>query len=333
MNLRELLPKLTQGNTDERLAALEELYSKDNTHLTKDLFEAIYDLKFHTDFQLKFWAKKVLNKFEGRIDLDRTVNSPIPPGQGEPGDEEEPQETPLPKVIELMESGAEDLPLEDVERVLETRDPEWVPAILGYLRNCRDLNQLSFLTKALGEYFPQEDILLDLAIFLKHEDTRIVANAVEGIGAIHSPKSFAILTQLLESPDNRVRSNVAVAIGKYNKAEAYQIVQKMLSLEGKSHMQISSCHAIKAIGDETFLNLLQPILEGENDVLIGEALNVFCHFTGEKTIQILKSIIPRVAHSSGRVKKYTEILEKIKKRTQVQEKLRKNQGTGKSWMY
>jgi hypothetical protein len=298
MDAREIVGKIKSGNVQEIDAVLRELFSSFEGTLSKDLFEALYDLKFHSDMGVKFWAKKVLNTFELKGKKDENRRPPATPIDESPLPEEESADTgaapadaavppakpeaPAPaknRVIDVsdlcrrFEEAPESLTFEDLSDLCDARIPQMFEPLLGYLQECHDIQKLSYLTKQLGKAYPREELYQHLAPFLKHEDVRIIANTVEGLAALGSPKVFVILAQMLEHPDNRVRSNVAVAVGQFDKDQAYSILEKMISLAGKAHMQASACHAIKELDDPRFFPLLKPIMTDE--LLLPLALQAF----------------------------------------------------------
>jgi hypothetical protein len=332
-DIAEYLPRLRDGNLATILSSLKEMFELEDIRVGKDLFEILYDLKFSRDFQVKFWAKKVLNKFEVKS-VAGTQGNAAPeeqPPEAAPV-QEIPEEVPLETLIRKMKNHFTDLSLDDLQRLMADKSEEILPIALGYLKQSQDIMQISFLTKTIGVNFPREDILPELAVFLRHEDTRVVANTVEGITACQSPRTFVLLSQLLHHPDNRVQSNVAVAISKYDKEEATQILRRMIDLHGKSHMQASACHAIKSLGDPNLLPLLRPLLESSEEFLFNTALAVFPAFTGSQPHRLLASLLPKVADTPEKVAKMQEIMDQVRKNTETTELMQSRAGKVKSWM-
>lgn len=293
MDIKQIAFDLKTGTPESITSMLKELFESQTDCSSKILFEVLYDLKYHRDPGVVFWAKKLLNKvdvtysFHGVDPATISSNAVIPPSEEPP---------PPPSRDEILAKIASDpgsITVEDLKIICEKPDETVKAPLLALLDSKPDESVLSFLTKHLGQSFPDEEMLIRLAPYLRHEDSRVVANTVEGIQALKSQKTFVLLTQLLSHADNRVQSNVAIAIGQYDRDEAMGIVERLLKLEGKAHMQASGCHAVRALNETRLFPALIELFA--DPFLFREALNVFEGLPGAESVQALESALEQVA--------------------------------------
>lgn len=293
MDIKKIAFELKTGNAETITGLLKQLFESQTDCSSKTLFEVLYDLKFHRDLGVVFWAKKVMAK----VEVNYQIRGPDPINQASEGDPDQPIEEHLPEptreeLLARMNSDPETITVDDLKKVCETVDDALRDILLALLTANPDPTVLSFITKQLGLDFPSEEMLLRLAPYLRHEDSRVVANTVEGIAAIKSPKAFVFLTQMLNHADNRVRSNVAVAIGQHDRDEAMTVVEKMLRLVGKEHMQISALHAVKVLGEARLFPVVIELLG--DPCLFREVLNVFEAVPCAEAIQTLEAVLEQI---------------------------------------
>ena len=293
MDIKQIAFDLKTGTPESITAMLKGLFESQTDCSSKILFEVLYDLKFHRDPAVVFWAKKLLNKidvtysFKGVDPATVSRNTVVPP----------PEEPPPPpsreEILAKIASEPAAVTVEELKIVCENPDETVKEPLLALLESQPDESVLSFLTKHLGQSFPDEEMLIRLAPYLRHEDSRVVANTVEGLQSIRSRKTFVLLTQLLSHEDNRVRSNVAIAIGEYDRTEAMGIVERMLRLEGKAHMQASACHAVRVLNETRLFPVLIELFA--DPFLFREALGVFEGLPGAESVQTLESVLEQTA--------------------------------------
>lgn len=292
MDTKQIAFDLKTGTPDSITALLKELFESQTDCSSKILFEVLYDLKFHRDPAVVFWAKKLLNKvdvtysFKGIDPATVSQNAAIQPSEEPPPPSRE-------EILAKIASEPASITVEELKIVCENPDESIRESLLALLESKPDESVLSFLTKHLGQSFPDEEMLIRVAPYLRHEDSRVVANTVEGIQAIKSQKAFVLLTQLLNHADNRVRSNVAIAIGEYDRDEAMGVVERMLRLEGKAHMQASACHAVRALNETRLFPVLIELFA--DPFLFREALCVFEGLPGAESVQALESALEQTA--------------------------------------
>ena len=272
----DLLGQLKGTNTSETIKALQYLIAKPKLATNKEITSCVEKLTASTEVGVRFWAKKVSNN------LGSYQAKLIPPQVSNVS-----TDLPVDILIQKLQAiNSSHISLSIIIKLCQSRKEEALTFLKTYLTNCKDNIQISYLTKNLGVYFPSEEMLLFLMPFLKSHDDRTVANTVEGIDAIGSPKGLVVLSQLLKQHNsNRVRTNAALAIRKFDSEKSFAIISKMLSPESDAHFRISACHAIKTLQDVKFLDLLEIALH--EDLIFTAALDAIESIGGPKSIALL----------------------------------------------
>ncbi len=275
-NLNEnLLKTLNGADYNATIKTLQYLIAHINLARSKELVSCIKDLSQSPDTGVRFWSKKLVNNI-GKYETEQ-ANTQIA---------SLPKDLPVDILIQKLQAIASTfLSLDIIKKLCESRKPEALSCLITYLSNCKDNIQISYLTKNIGIYFPLEENLSLLMPYLKHSDDRIVANTIEGIEAINSPKGVVILSQLLEHKSNRVRTNAAIALGKFDSEKAFAVISKMLSPEADAHFKISACHAIKTLRSPKFLELLELALH--DDLVFTASLEAIAAIGGQAAIDLL----------------------------------------------
>gem|GEM_PF-2496718 len=98
-----------------------------------------------------------------------------------------------------------------ISLAIDRQAREALPLLLSRLEAETDLFVLSKLAQAVG-LLGDAFVVPRLAPFLEHPDSRVRANAVEGLAAIQDEQVFKLLITRLEDPDARVRGNVVKAL-------------------------------------------------------------------------------------------------------------------------
>src|SRR5207253_1436863 len=81
--------------------------------------------------------------------------------------------------------------------------------------------------------------------FTAHRDRRVRANAVEAISAldIGDAVKLRIVRPLLQDPDNRVRANACITLGRMGERRALDTLVSMMT-EPNKWQRASACYAI-----------------------------------------------------------------------------------------
>jgi len=277
-----LLAKLNGVNPTETIHTLQQLLESPDLARQAEVIDRIKKLTTFHDVGIRFWAKKLINNL-GKYETQQTNTQGTTTSQ----------ELPVDILMQKLQSVASTyLSLSVIKKLCESKKPEVLNFLKNYLSDCKDVVQVSYLTKNIGINFPSEENLMFLLPYLKHEDDRIVANTIEGIKAIESPASVKAISQLLGHESNRVKSNAAIALVRYDQEKSFAVISEMLSPESEAHFKISACHAIKALKDPKFLGLLEPALY--DDLTFSCALEAIAAIGGQPAITLLTNTRSRI---------------------------------------
>ncbi len=232
---------LREAAAAEQITILQDLFQQEAID-DAAVIEVVRSLRQSTDPGLRFWARKVFAR-HGKPEAP-AVPLADPAGTAAP-------DVLLAKLRDVRESTF--VAVEVLTRLLKQQDPQTLPALLEYLKQTPDPFQISFMTRHLGQAFPNESLLPELIPFLRHSDERVVANTIEGIEAIGSPKGIPLFSQLLRHSDSRVKAAAARALCKYDVRKTFRILSAMLHVKGQSHFAISACHAIRTLKDPRYV--------------------------------------------------------------------------------
>jgi len=131
------------------------------------------------------------------------------------------------------------------------------PILLEQLKNEKNVEVIATLVIKLGfiEYRPA---LITIMKYLKAEDDRIRANAVEAIRYINHKKSLAEIAPLLNDKNNRVRANAIIALKNEKNAGIYASLLEMIGSDNKS-TQKSAMYAIMELNKIEYFKFLSGL--------------------------------------------------------------------------
>jgi HEAT repeat protein len=280
MSAREVLKS---ADNDEKVRLLQSFFKREEFSPDADLINAVKDLCSDSDIAVRFWAKKVLNKAQKKSDPKTETISQS--GDGKP--EQEIDTAILFK--KLKDAQSHFVAIEILRKIFKKRSAKDLAALLEYLQSCTDTIVIAYLTKNLGIHYPGEELFTRLVPYLKNQDDRVVANTIEGLEAIKSPKNIVIFSQLLQHPSHRVKANAAKALSTSRPEDSTQILTKMLEKRDTPHFVLAACAAIKEIPRKEYIPYLIDIIA---DPLFFEgALKALKSIGGEETATYLDAII------------------------------------------
>ena len=267
---------LNEGTVEEKVLCLQSLHKNQDPQLLKELFTQIQEFVNSEDIALRFWAKKIVGiiesfKKKAATEEAQTMNN-------------------LQTLLERLQ--AVEHPLEKIEivqKILTLRDTSSIAPLIDLLKTTTEPTLIAYLVKNIAINLPDEKLIPDLMPFLKSSDDRVVANAIEGLEAIKSPKTIALLVQLTTSHNNRIRANAAKAIRSFDKNQSTQVLCKMLEMNDSPHFVISACATIGYLREPSFLpHLIEKITQ---PLIAKNALNAIEAIGGEQAIVYLEAIV------------------------------------------
>lgn len=265
MSIQDSIAILNSNDNVAKVKLLQKMVKEKSCENDSLIIESVKRLCENEDIAVRFWAKKVSSNFVSKHSetLDRQP-------------EEEENLTLEVLLKKLYGSPSHFVANEVIQKILEKKEETSYVELVKYLKACSDSIVISFLVKNLCIAFPSENTLAVVLPFLKHSDDRVVANCVEGLGFIPSPKATLLINQMLSHENHRIRANAAKALANKEPETTKKVIKLMLQAQDKPHFVIAACYAIKELRLEEFLPdlsglILKPIL---SEASISAILNI-----------------------------------------------------------
>jgi class 3 adenylate cyclase len=153
------------------------------------------------------------------------------------------------EIVRVAASGA-------IAKLAQADDSSVLSELLKRMRNETSARVLSSMLKTFGRLC-HTDRVLEIASFLEYPDDRIVANAIEALSQVRSPKCADVILPKLSSHNNRVRANAAMALFASGHFQVIETLKPML-LHSDPFMRSSSAFVL---GELTLIAHQEKILE------------------------------------------------------------------------
>jgi len=281
MQITELLNK---ADNEKKAKLLQELF-KDNSFQPDESTDAtLRELTSSDDTAVRFWARKVYTALSKRPEVYSSTSVPSNP---ETVNNDSLSSEMLFKKLQTAQSHF--VAIEILQKIMIKRVENDLVLLLNYLATAGDPIVISFITKNLGVYFPREDLIPVLVPYLKNNDERIVANTIEGLDAIDTPKCVVIFAQLLEHTNHRVRANAARAIASARPDVSGKMLIKMLEKRELPHFFLAACSAICHIPSPDYLPYLAESLS--DPLLFDGSLKAVAAIGGAESLAYLEAVI------------------------------------------
>ncbi len=182
--------------------------------------------------------------------------------------------------------------LQTIRAVEQYKAVSYIPLLISRLGAETNRQVVSALLMTIGKVGGEDGIDAILP-FLKYEDARVRANAIEAIDATGDHDSLVHLIPFLRDPDNRCRANAVIALKKYGRVNVFKTLEGMLQAK-EVWMQDSATYVLGRMGagNKTF-ELLQLALASEYIVVRQQARNVL-QTMADRGIERAKSILDRL---------------------------------------
>ncbi len=243
---------LNSEKSAEIVTCLQTLFLQE-TPLGKDPLDKIDSLKNHADLGVRFWARKVYNKFVVSQAMKLSSES------GEQALENSVETEILQKKLSDVQKSTF-MAISVLEQMLKKAEPQSLPFLISHLKAVKDPFQVSFLVKHLCFCFPSEELLNIVLPFLRNSDDRVVANAIEGIERLHTEKGIPFFSEMLRHKNQRVRANAAKALFRFDKEKTYKVLSRMLMAREEPHHVLAACFAVRELKEPRFLPVLSENL-------------------------------------------------------------------------
>ena len=182
--------------------------------------------------------------------------------------------------------------LQTIRAVEQYKAISYIPLLISRLGSETNRQVLSALLMTIGKVGGEGGVEAILP-FLKNEDARVRANAIEAIDATGDHDSLVHLIPFLRDPDNRCRANAVIALKKYGRVNVFKTLEGMLQAK-EVWMQDSATYVLGRMGagNKTF-ELLQLALTSEYIVVRQQARNVL-QTIADRGIERAQSILDRL---------------------------------------
>ncbi len=172
---------------------------------------------------------------------------------------------------------------EAILQVSSSKDPEAVELIVQLISNEPDNKVLATGLSYLGK-LGRETAVSSLQNFLSHEDSRVRANAVEGIHVLLGPeKPKPMLEPLLEDPHHRVRANAILALFPLKPKECFLPLNSLVLSKHRDE-KMAALRLIKHLQDDMHLGFLHRFFNEEDEESREKAREVLQSWTGLKEV-------------------------------------------------
>lgn len=245
---------LTSESIEERTFALDFLSQQSSLtlELAVELMPRITEAIVHPDTRVRYFARRARNQILDsfpEIDSGRShepFKLELKEGQ---------QLTAREILLHKMHLGSRYVVFEAMERLTESGDTSLAAPLIAYLEHEKDEYKVSHLLKLLGR-IDDPRIPEALEKYLEHEDSRIVANAIEALCEFDRPDLAERFAEFATSSDNRVRANAILGLHRYSPALAEQHISEMIR-SGNIALQDSGVFLLRTIRPANLGELLE----------------------------------------------------------------------------
>jgi hypothetical protein len=271
---RKILELLRTGDPDLQASALKFIRNHSDLLNHEGVIAQVRTFTDHPDREIRKWTLRILEQ-ENTRGRPETGETAVDSGNRTKNDAGEDfsrrplAELPLANLLRMVEAPHQyPITLDLLKQVFSFRDPVCLKPMCAFLQQCRDIFHLAFVIRELGELFPQPDLLPILRPFLNHSDPRLIANAIEGIAAIHTPDIIPEIAPKLQHENHRVREAAVSGLTGLNRQILTDTLATMLA-EKKTTEAIKS--ALWTIRDLKLVDFRDRLVGLLDDPLVGTA--------------------------------------------------------------
>ncbi|MDD3148017.1 MAG: HEAT repeat domain-containing protein [Candidatus Riflebacteria bacterium] len=245
---------LTSENVEERTFALDFLSQQSSLtlELATELMPRIVEAIVHPDTRVRYFARRARNQI---LDSFPEIDSGRSQEPFKLDLKEGQQLTAREILLHKMRLGSRYVVFEAMDRLTESGDAALTEPLLDFLGKEKDEYKVSYLLRLLGR-IDHPRIPETLEKYLEHEDSRIVANAIEALCEFDRPDLAERFAELATSSDNRVRANAVLGLHRYSPTLAEQHISEMIH-SGNIALQDSGVFLLRTIRPANLGELLE----------------------------------------------------------------------------
>ncbi len=276
MEEKEIVTILSAEDNLAKISLLQKLVKTQFNNCSINILTALKALSENKDMAVRFWAKKVYSSLKPTEEIAyfETITN---------------EDLSIEFLLQKLATAQSHFIANEVlAKIFIKRDSSAFKPLVEYLKSCSDCTVIAFLVKNLSVYFPDENTLSVIVPYLKNKDDRVVANCIEGLGYITSPKATVLINQMLAHENHRIRANAAKALANKDPVATKKVIRFMLQAKDKPHFVIAGCHAASHLKSAEFLPDLAEIVA--NPLFSDSALNAIMAIGGESSIGYLEAL-------------------------------------------
>jgi HEAT repeat protein len=275
---------MTDKNNDALLAGLEQKLSSDDETVRRQALSELCNvapcersfailgrvMSIDSSQELQFIARKAYTKIQAKLEALKTERLRAANGQCEAVPD--PDNLRVSQVDSVNVEGVlrgtdRDKRLRYIAAITAKEDVNSLPLLLSVLGDEKsDTFVISALVKAIGA-LGDADNIPDLQPYLKHPDSRVRSNAIEGLELIADDLIFPILVPMLQDPDNRVKGTTIKVLMNFNEAAARNLIVKLAASSGEAN-RASACYCLGVDNTPWSEKCLLKMIERESSVAI-----------------------------------------------------------------
>ncbi len=243
-----LLEALNAGDDDLCAEVLEYLATISDvpTDVATRCHDALGRAILSADPGVRYWARKLRTKLAA--DGAQTAAG----GNGEAAAGAPTTEGVSSAAAEILlmklKLGSRYIVFDAIERLTGSRDAALLPELLKFLSNETDPYKLSYIVKRLGRIRDRR-VTEALLPYLKHPDTRVVANTLEGLAMLGDGSGVPEARELVDAADNRVRANAIKLLWSQDREAAEEALADMLAAD-QLFWQDSALYVMESVGTD-----------------------------------------------------------------------------------
>ena len=270
---------LRDGELKERRRALVKL-SRQN-HCKRILYVFKRVMNEDPDSSMQFAARRLFNQWQREMETPK--ERILPPLFREGRFDST-------KAAEIFDEDKQWKKLEALKLLAKKDDQEVLAFLKERLLEESDLFILSSMVKSVGKLGSSSELNI-VQGFLKHEDSRVRANAVEALELIGDEVAWPVLTPLLNDESKRVRLNVAKTLEKFDTAEAKSLSEELCKDE-RPKERSRGLYFLEALAPPWAEDILFQVLKTEDSAELFERMVALLSSSGgEKSVSFLASAI------------------------------------------
>lgn len=251
-SFRQALLGLTSEDINQRIEAVRILGCSRRIEAIKPLRQAFRD----GGNILRSYARQALERLQEDLQLERLTlvdDMTESASSGEKTEDDTPRRLNMDKLREHLENNDPKIRIGVAQAAAQFKEKELLPDLVNRLDREYHLFVIASLLLAIGK-LGGDDELDVLYPYLKHDDERIRANALEAIQHTGSRKvDLTLILHLVNDPAERVANNAARLISMFDSS---QVGKSLDSVENNPEMQQTATAVKKMRGDPP----LQPTI-------------------------------------------------------------------------